>query len=46
MNREEIKFNCIIEMVKRGEALRDAKRKVYDLSIEEIKNLIGEVKIC
>tara|TARA_R100001163_G_C4973488_1_gene132479 strand:- start:410 stop:547 length:138 start_codon:yes stop_codon:yes gene_type:complete len=45
MIREQVKTNCIIELVNRGMPLRIAKMKVLDLSIEEVKNLIGvEIK--
>ena len=42
MCKVDIIFNCIIELVNSGIPLRDAKVKVRELSIDEIKNLIGD----
>lgn len=44
MCKVDILFNCIIELVNSGIPLRDAKVKARKLSIEEIKNLIGDEK--
>ena len=41
LNKQELIFNCTIELVNRGIPLREARVKVFDLSIDEIKNLIG-----